>query len=62
MITNVFENKEIFKEEYQRRIIEHYGRSIDQAHITEKFMILGEMIRDHASIHWYESKMCIRDR
>lgn len=61
MITNVFENKEIFKEEYQRRIIEHYGRSIDQAHITEKFMILGEMIRDHASIHWYESKNAIQE-
>ena len=59
MITNVFKNKEVFKEDYQRRIIEHYGRSIDQAHITEKFMILGEMVRDHASIHWYESKNAI---
>lgn len=53
---NKFQNKEEFKEEYKRRIIEKYGRAIDQAHPTEKFMVLGEMIRDFASVNWKSSK------
>ena len=48
---NKFQNKEEFKDEYKRRIIEKYGRSIEQAHPTEKFMVLGEMIRDFASVN-----------
>ncbi len=53
---NKFQNKEEFKDEYKRRIIEKYGRSIEQAHPTEKFMVLGEMIRDFASVNWKSSK------
>lgn len=53
---NKFQNKDEFKEEYKRRIIEKYGRSIDEAHPTEKFMVLGEMIRDFASVNWKSSK------
>lgn len=53
---NKFHNKEEFKEEYKRRVIEKYGRSMDQAHPTEKFMVLGEMIRDFASVNWKSSK------
>ncbi|MEG0470649.1 MAG: glycogen/starch/alpha-glucan phosphorylase, partial [Longicatena sp.] len=45
-----------FKIEFKKRIIQHYGRSIEQAHITEKYMILGEMVRDHASENWNHSK------
>lgn len=59
METTFFENKEAFKREYQRRMIQHYGRSIAQAHVSEKYMVLGEMIRDEASIHWFETKNCI---
>lgn len=40
-MANEFKNKNEFKEEFQRRIIERYGRSFEQAHITEKYMILG---------------------
>lgn len=53
---NEFKNKREFQEEFKRRIIAHYGRSIEQAHITEKYMVLGEMVRDYASIHWKASK------
>ena len=42
-----FRNKEEFKTEFMRRIIETYGRSIEQAHITEKYMVLGTMVRDY---------------
>ena len=35
MYIDKFKNKEEFKEEFKRRIIEKYGRSIEQAHVTE---------------------------
>ncbi|MCI8540599.1 MAG: glycogen/starch/alpha-glucan phosphorylase [Erysipelotrichaceae bacterium] len=53
---NKFQNKSEFKAEYQRRIIEKYGRSIEQAHKTEKYIVLGEMIRDFAGVNWKSSK------
>ena len=51
-----FTNKEEFKEEFKTRIIAKYGRSIESAHITEKYMVLGTMIRDYAAINWKASK------
>ena len=59
---NEFKNQREFKEEFKRRIIERYGRSIEQAHITEKYMILGEMVRDYASFHSKETKDVISDK
>ncbi len=56
---NKFQNKDEFKEEFKRRVIEKYGRSIEQAHKTEKYMVLGEMIRDFASVNWKLSKEAI---
>lgn len=61
-MANEFKNKNEFKEEFQRRIIERYGRSSEQAHITEKYMILGEMVRDYASIHWNASKNVVSEK
>ncbi len=55
-MTNEFKDKNEFKEEFKRRIVERYGRSFERAHITEKYMILGEMVRDYASINWNDSK------
>ena len=55
-MTNEFKDKNEFKTEFKKRIIRHYGRSIEQAHITEKYIILGEMVRDHASENWNLSK------
>lgn len=51
-----FRNSEEFKEEFKTRIIAKYGRSIEQAHITEKYMVLGTMIRDYAAMNWKASK------
>ncbi len=53
---NMFSNSDEFKEEYKRRIVAKYGRSIEQSHMTEKYMVLGEMIRDFASENWKSSK------
>ena len=46
----MFKNKEEFKFEFSRRIIESYGRTVEEAHITEKFMVLETMVRDYASV------------
>ena len=51
-----FKDKEEFKEEFKTRIIAKYGRSIEQSHITEKYMVLGTMIRDYAAMNWKASK------
>lgn len=52
----MFSNKEEFKEIFARQMVEQYGRSVEQSHVTEKFMVLGDMVRQYASIHWKETK------
>ncbi|TFG81925.1 MAG: hypothetical protein E4G74_03435, partial [Erysipelotrichales bacterium] len=52
----MFQNKFQFKRDFTQRVVETYGRSVEQSHRTERYMVLGEMVRDYASIHWKESK------
>lgn len=52
----MFSSKEEFQMEFSKRIVELYGRSIDESHITEKFMVLESMVRDYASINWAATK------
>ncbi len=52
----MFNNKEDFKEQFTRKVVEEYGRSVEQSHITERYIVLGEMVREYASIHWKETK------
>ena len=51
-----FTNKEEFKEEFKTRIEARYGRSLEQSHVTEQYMILGNMIRDYVAFNWKASK------
>ncbi|MDF9824800.1 starch phosphorylase [Breznakia sp. PF5-3] len=48
--------KENFIREYEEKMIELFGISIDTAHITEQYLTLGEVIREYISLHWKESK------
>lgn len=52
----MFQDKFEFKRDFTQRVIENYGRSIEESHITEQYSVLGEMVRDYASVHWKESK------
>jgi starch phosphorylase len=52
----MFQNKFQFKRDFTQRVVETYGRSVEQSHRTERYMVLGEMVRDYASINWKESK------
>ena len=50
-------NKEEFKEEFSRRLVESYGCEVQDTHITEKYMTLGNMVRDYASVNWKDTKV-----
>ncbi len=58
MFTNISE----FKAIYQRKIAEKYGRSLAESHVMERYDILGEMIREHASLHLKEEKDLIANQ
>ena len=53
----MFENKQSFKEEYARRLLETYGVSVEKSHITERYAVLGEMVRDYANVDWSKTHM-----
>ena len=48
----MFESKQQFKEEYARRLVERYGVSVENSHISERYTVLGEMVRDYANVDW----------
>ena len=48
----MFKNKQEFKEEYARRLLETYGVTVENSHITERYAVLGEMVRDFANVDW----------
>ncbi len=55
----MFKDKFEFKRDFTQRVVELYGRSVEQSHRTERYIVLGEMVRDYASIHWKHSKETI---
>jgi starch phosphorylase len=48
----MFQNKLDFKQTFERRLSEKYGRTVQDSHITERYDILGEMVRDYAGYNW----------
>lgn len=48
--------KSTFIKEYKKRMAETYGRSVEESDISEKYMVLGNLIRDYASINWMNTK------
>ncbi len=52
----MFSSKKEFIKEYTTRLSERYGNSVEDAHPTELYDILGEMVRDYAGKYWRETK------
>ena len=48
----IFSNKTEFAKEFKSRMSAKYGRSPSDAHVLEKYDILGEMVRDYAGYNW----------
>lgn len=57
----MFKDKFEFKRDFTQRVIENYGRSVEESHVTEQYSVLGEMVRDYASVHWKHTKESIAD-
>ncbi|MGL5977465.1 MAG: glycogen/starch/alpha-glucan phosphorylase [Erysipelotrichaceae bacterium] len=55
----MFKNRSEFVGEFTERIEQKYGRPVVNSHITERYMILGDMVRDYASVNWKQSKAAI---
>ncbi len=55
----MFKNKYQFKKIFARRIVEKYGKSIENSHVTERYSVLCEMVRQQASFNWKISKETI---
>lgn len=58
----MFSNTLEFKQNFERRLLEKYGNTIEDSHITEKYDILGEMVRDYASYNWRSTHDEVRQK
>ncbi|MDO5108826.1 MAG: glycogen/starch/alpha-glucan phosphorylase [Erysipelotrichaceae bacterium] len=56
----MFKNKNEFKKEFSRRIVESYGTAPELAHPTEQYLVLGEIVRDYANVNWKDTKVAER--
>ena len=52
----MFENKNAFKKSFTERMLERYGVSVNDSHISERYAILGEMVRDYANVDWGDTR------
>ncbi|MBQ9824353.1 MAG: glycogen/starch/alpha-glucan phosphorylase [Solobacterium sp.] len=56
----MFRNKNEFKKEFARRIVESYGTAPELSHPTEQYLVLGEIVRDYANVNWKDTKVAER--
>ena len=52
----MFKNKQEFKKRFLEKLVETYGTTAEETHRIEKYLVLGEMVRDYASLNWKDSK------
>jgi len=52
----MFTNKNEFIKDFKRKMEEEYGRELGYAHPSEKYIVLGKMVREFASKHWRQTK------
>jgi len=52
----MFKNSQEFKAEFETRLSEKYGRSVSDSHVTERYDVLGTMVRDYAGFDWRQSR------
>lgn len=58
----LFKSKEEFAAMYKERIVAKYGKEPKEAHIFEKYEILGEMVRDYAGTNWRNTRSYVLDK
>ena len=45
-----------FKEDFQKRLLDKYGNTVNESHIIEQYEILAEMVRDYAGQDWRKTR------
>ena len=53
---NLFESKVTFKESFKHAVEDTYGRNFEDTFPQERYIVLGNMIRDYASENWRDTK------
>ena len=53
----MFKNKKEFKKEFNNRLETKYGTTVAHTHETEKYLVLGEMVREYANLNWRDTKI-----
>lgn len=52
----MFTNKEEFVVQFKERLVAKYGKTPSEAHILERYDILGELVRDYAGTDWRNTR------
>lgn len=55
-----FSSKEKFVESFKTAVSEQYGRDFEETQIVERYLVLGNLIRDYAGINWKETKNAVK--
>ncbi|MBR2595906.1 MAG: glycogen/starch/alpha-glucan phosphorylase [Solobacterium sp.] len=58
----MFESKEKFIEEYKERVAQTFGTSLERTHPADRFLVLSDMVRDHASVNWRDTNAKARSK
>ena len=56
-----FSSKEEFVESFKLAVSEQYGRNFEDTYPVERYVVLGDMVRDYAGIHWKETKNAVKE-
>lgn len=56
---NNFESKEKFIESFKQEVSRSYGREFEDTYAIERYIALGNMVREHIGINWKESKNAV---
>ena len=59
-MSNYFESKEVFVEEFKSSLANKFGRDVEDSYPEEQFLTLGDMIRDYAGKNWRISKNAVK--
>jgi starch phosphorylase len=60
-MSNCFSSKESFVNSFKTSVSETYGRNFEDTFPVERYLVLGNMIRDYAGVNWKETKNAIKE-
>ncbi|MBQ0065083.1 MAG: glycogen/starch/alpha-glucan phosphorylase [Firmicutes bacterium] len=55
-----FESKEVFVEALKQEVSKTFGREFETSHTLERYLALGNLVRDYIGVNWKESKEAVK--